>query len=205
MMFGMDLPVGKLTVVSHARGHTGCDYEAELIANIQQYLAERLPVVYVDCGGFEVAFCDRLQQEISLSRFTCVSDEDEWVWLPDGEANRVDPSHGAFRAVSCGVSTLGRAGRAVDALEFVHGPSLLILDQVDYARPYASVAGYAETEALSHVVQVSPTQRDAWLASDVHRLAGRRPNAPTIAMTLREGTSQALQALASADRASCLN
>lgn len=100
------------------------------------------------------------------------------------------------RGYECLVPTLHGTRTAASAHHAVHGPALLVLDEVEMARPYWQAFTDDPDYALPHRIRLTEAASNRWRAADCADLAEQRPDAPTVVVLHHEaGAPDAQQAM----------
>lgn len=104
-----------------------------------------------------------------------VDDQDDILWLPSPSLTEPD------EPFAIGAPTFSRAGTALEAHHRNFGPGILVLDAIEWARPYAGIDEYpAEASTLVHeyfthayLTALTPSQVRNWRTNDLRRLTRR--------------------------------
>jgi len=171
---------GELSCVCIDDAHSPADtWYDQVLVRVRRAVRAGMPVVYVDSGGYDLN-TEIVRSEIGPSPLLLtVSDEDRVLLIPLPDDPRT------CSAVSYGLPTLTVAEEAVVAHQKRCGPTMLVVDEIDFARPFAGIddeaAGGPGMENLAQsVVTLAVVQVQQWRASELLRLARQRPTRPTI-------------------------
>ncbi len=141
---------------------------------------------YVECGGFAGgASAEEIAELDSTGKVRVHLDEDQIVYthpLADDDLSppgRLDAGFDAMgrRLYACCIPTLHNIHPGLIELEAAHGPAALILDEVEYMRPYLNVSSDA---GFSPNLRFTTEEADCWRATDLREFAADRI-APTVA------------------------
>ena len=201
-----DLPIGGLTVIDlQSIWEADLDWQKLASRLVTDQLACGRPVLWVECGGFDRGIGDVLSRQIDDERFEYTADDDVTVVVPsrDGSVDfsqYLDSPDAETEDVparyNCGVPTLATIAARLARLD-VHGPTTIVLDAVEDARPYWHTAD--RDPGFSRPGWFQPSWNDAhlWRANDFKRFAESRPNGITVAiLSTDHGRAELLQAAA---------
>lgn len=189
------LPVGRLTVLAEQQAGIWRDWRADVAEPISRAISSGRPVVYVECGGFENCQAEDLRRRVGGNPLLgIVDDADHTLLIPAFAGGCVGTEICDVVPVTLGTLTLENVSRALAVHEEKFGPATLVLDSVDFARPWAGMdAECQDPHTLSTaILHLSPQQVCEWRAMDLHRLAASRPNVPTIAIARSREVAESL-------------
>jgi hypothetical protein len=177
------LPVGGLTLIRLRGGAGGSLWSSAVARLVLGSVSAGRPVAYVSVGGNEAG--ERMLQEQAASpRLAIIRDEDVSFTAPMrvrnvlGDRDWVDVA----KRFSCAVPTLHSIDAQLQSHELEFGPSLLVLDQFEYARPYWQASTDEADQTLPGGLRLTADQANLWRAQDLYEAAVARPAAPTIAV-----------------------
>lgn len=167
------LPAGALTVIRiRTTGNQSRDWNNTVADLVHATVAQHRPVSYVPVdsdnpqpfGTFTPARSGK------GGRIGILLDEDHLVHARD--------DRGRPRVYGCGVPTIHRVQELVGGMEDNYGPSLVILDGLENARPYRATS----QDLVTFPDGVTITRRgvNEWRALEMSGLANTRPHAPTV-------------------------
>lgn len=146
-------------------------------------VGEGRPVVYVDCGGLRSDACDELRSIVPSALLGIVVDHDIDLALPGGHAGDFDPAVGPWSVAACDTPSLWLAALEIDRHEEARGPCIVVLDNIETARPWHGAIDSAGTGPRVSAMRITATQARRWAPRELARFAAARPNAITIALT----------------------
>ncbi len=179
------LPVGALTVIRLGDVQRPGDWTTAVGGLVDDTVRSRRSTLYVEVGGmFAYANDMWLAQRLPLPQLATDPDEDLVVRAPHALVPASDQAaaHAALTAsrqpptYDCYVPTLLNVAPVLLEQERRHGSTLVILNNIESARPYRLPLG---EEPLATRLNVA--QRSSWLAKDLLEYAERRKDAPTVA------------------------
>lgn len=167
------LPAGALTVVRIRSGDTSSrDWDNTVADLVRATLVNGKPVGYVpvDKDNPHQAIAKVAVRTGEGGRLGILLDEDHIVSVRD--------DRGLSRDYGCGFPTLARVQGAVQGWEDDYGPSLVVLDGLENARPFASTA----QDMITFPNRITITRRalNEWRALEMQGYAHTRPHAPTV-------------------------
>lgn len=185
------LPSGALTVIRiRTTGNPVRDWQNTVADLVHTTLANGRPVGYVPVDSDDPS---RAINTVALrnregGRLGILLDEDHLVHVRD--------DRGLPRTYGCGVPTMDRVQEQVRGWEADYGPSLVVLDGLENARPYAATT----KDLLTYPNRITITRRalDEWRALEMHGYATSRPHAPTVVTWTDDGShahSEAIELL----------
>ncbi len=185
------LPTHGLTLIELGTQEQYGHWPTAVESLVDTSVAAGRPVAYVQAGGDASGFADAkaMSRRLASPLLVAHHDDDEVVYGPpvlsafDGvfeRDGRVDVAGRPY--YFCNSPTLPAAKRVAAAHESGQGPTLLIIDAVDFARPYCNAAGgqYSD-DALPWGYRPTRSYISRWRAADLQALAESRA-APTVAV-----------------------
>jgi hypothetical protein len=125
-----------------------------------------------------------LQEQAASPRLAIIQDEDVSFTAPMRVRNVLRDGEwvDVAKRFSCAVLTLHSIDAHLQSHEAQFGPSLLVLDQFEYARPYWQASTDEADQTLPGGLRLTADQANLWRARDLSEAAEARPDAPTIAV-----------------------
>lgn len=189
------LPLGALTLVTLGAGQRPGHWPTLMGHLAVAPASHGKPVLYVMCGGGDHAPGWVLAEAATSGLLSVSNDQDLTVAVPSGgvsvASGRLAAPSGLphWDSYSCNIPTVHVAWAALRALEAQHGPALLILDEVDLARPYRQACNEYAAMQLPNGLILSPDHADAWRAGDLADVAKARPFGATVAVLHHPSTA----------------
>jgi hypothetical protein len=177
------LPLGGLTMFELSDAELTGNWVRTVMGLAVAAVESGRAVLYTQCGGWDdTAAADELRAATGSSRFAVSEDCDVSVRVPRHPASleRVRTVSEGFYL--CGVPTLRAIEVDLVIHECTHGPALVVLDQIDQARPWSVLTLGDDLWALPPWTLTAP-EADAWRAHDLHQFAEQRPDAPTLVVS----------------------
>ncbi|TPG17167.1 hypothetical protein [Pedococcus bigeumensis] len=185
------LPAGALTVIRiRTNNDPGREWHKTVADLVKTTLVHNRHVAYVPVDS------DNPQQPINKvaalrgegGRLGILLDEDHLVHVRD--------DRGRPRTYGCGVPTMDRVRELAGGWQDDYGPSLVVLDGLEKARPYAATA--QDLVTFPNGITITRRALNEWRALEMSGYANTRPDAPTVVVWNDDGSpahSEAIELL----------
>lgn len=139
-----NLVCGELTVYDLSpESDAKSDWAMAVRQLVRGSIAAGVPVVYVECGGYDDSASELLRADNPSDLLKVVDDTDDWMLMPvPGEVSDAGSMMDG-RLLSCGTPTLQRTMRATTEHEIRHGPSFGAHNQSAHVQPSSVPAASA--------------------------------------------------------------
>jgi hypothetical protein len=167
------LPTGALTVIRIRTSDTpNRDWDNTVADLVGTTLASGRHVGYVpvDSDNPHQAIAKVAMRTGEGGRLGILLDEDHLVGVRD--------DRGLLREYGCGIPTMHRVQEQVGGWEDDYGPSLVILDGLENARPYLSTA--QDLVTFPNGITITRRALNEWRALEMSGYAADRHHAPTV-------------------------
>jgi hypothetical protein len=177
------LPVGALTVIRLKVHGSRSHWPSAVGRLVLGSVSAGRPVTYVPVGGDE-ASGRLLRAKANSPLLAMVRDEDVSFTAPVpvrnvlGHRDWIDVA----RRFSCAVPTLHSIEAGLRSHETATGPSLVVLDEIQYARPYWQAWTDQVELSLPGGLRLTFDQASLWRTRDLLEFAESRSHAPTVAV-----------------------
>lgn len=175
------LPSGALTVIRiRASSNPARDWHNTVADLVHSTLARHKHVAYIPVDS------DNPSQPIAKVAMRLGEGGRLGILLDEDHLVNVRDDRGRPRTYGCGVPTMDRVQEQVGGWESDYGPSVVVLDGLEKARPYAATA--QDLVTFPNRITITRRALNEWRALEMGGLANTRPDAPTVVVWNDDGS-----------------